>query len=198
MGPAGEAGPQGSPGADGLEGPQGPTGAPGPAGPAGPEGPQGPAGESVAAQSCAAGTFVTGIGASGQLLCDHVSQIQSPNGAYTVTVTNDGATMRGYGTSVQLDGNGITMGIGGSSLALDSSSMTLEAVSVDLAAQNRLGLESQSTVVMSSSLLHLLGGQVHFGACDGRLPVARVGDTTTGGWGGSGEITSGSDTVFAC
>jgi hypothetical protein len=106
--------------------------------------------------------------------------------------------MRGFGASVRLDGNGITMGIGPSRLVLDPSSMTLDAISLDLAAQQSLDLVGGSLLRMSSGSMRLLGDEVHLGACDGP-PVARYGDSTiTYGMGGPGEITSGSETVFAC
>ncbi|MEO2106653.1 MAG: hypothetical protein ABGZ36_13535, partial [Actinomycetota bacterium] len=114
-------------------------------------------------------------------------------GAYTVTVTDDGATIRGFGASVRLDGNGITMGIGPSSLVLDPSAMTLDAISLDLAAQ-------QSFDLAAGGILHLLGAEVHLGACGGGVGVARVGDAiqSSGQYAQVGSITSASSTVFAC
>lgn len=89
IGPTGPQGPIGNTGAEGPAGPQGPTGATGAAGPTGPQGPigptgptgpAGPSGATAAGQSCAAGGYVTGFYANGNIICS--------NGPKTVFITS--------------------------------------------------------------------------------------------------------------
>lgn len=88
-GPTGPQGPIGQTGAEGPTGPQGPTGEMGAAGPTGPQGPiglTGPAGPTglpgatATGQSCAAGGYVTGFDANGDIICS--------NGPKTVFITS--------------------------------------------------------------------------------------------------------------
>jgi hypothetical protein len=92
-GPAGPSGPEGPKGDRGDVGPAGPSGPEGPQGPSGPQGAQGPSGPSGPA-----GTF------SGSF--------QSPNGQYSISVTDAGIELRGPGSGrVRLDaGNLILQG----------------------------------------------------------------------------------------
>jgi Collagen triple helix repeat (20 copies) len=89
-GPAGPPGPQGETGETGPAGPPGPqgeigeTGPQGPTGPPGPAGPQGPAGPSLAGQSCPSGGFVTGVSASGNIICSS----GCPSGELTFHITS--------------------------------------------------------------------------------------------------------------
>jgi hypothetical protein len=72
-GAAGASGNQGAPGAAGASGPGGPGGAQGPAGAQGIQGEQGPVGLqgnlALAGMMCAAGEFLQGFDASGQIVC---------------------------------------------------------------------------------------------------------------------------------
>ncbi len=74
----GERGPQGPQGLQGEQGPQGPQGLQGERGPQGPQGERGPA-----------GTF-TGT-------------VRSPNGVFTLSVTNSGIVLSGPGGTVRVD-----------------------------------------------------------------------------------------------
>lgn len=87
QGPPGDAGPAGAQGPKGDAGPAGDTGATGPSGPEGPAGAQGPAGTF-------SGTF------------------QSPNGQYSISITDSGIELRGPGNGrIRLDtGNLILQG----------------------------------------------------------------------------------------
>jgi hypothetical protein len=87
-GPAGPTGPKGDTGATGPAGPAGPQGAAGPAGAQGPAGPQGAAGPAGAQGP--PGVF------SGHL--------QSPNGAYSLDITDNGIVLAGPGAKVQIVG----------------------------------------------------------------------------------------------
>jgi hypothetical protein len=80
-------GPAGAPGPAGPQGPKGDTGDVGPSGPAGPQGPQGPA-----------GTFA--------------GSFKSPNGQYSISVTDSGIELKGPGGGlVRLDtGNLVLQG----------------------------------------------------------------------------------------
>ena len=86
-GPKGDTGAQGDTGATGATGPTGSqgetgaTGATGPAGPAGPQGPPGPAGGGSAS-------------------------LTSPNGLFTIEITNRGVFIRGPGGTVFVDHRG--------------------------------------------------------------------------------------------
>jgi hypothetical protein len=91
-GPPGPSGPQGPPGSSGLPGPTGPMGPSGPSGPAGATGPAGPP-----------GTF------SGSF--------KSPNGLYSIDVTDAGIQLKGPGGSVKIDqGSVILQGTVGAQL----------------------------------------------------------------------------------
>ncbi len=99
-GPQGNPGPQGDPGPAGPQGqagPLGPQGAPGPQGPIGPKGDTGPQGP--------AGTF------SGAF--------QSPDGRYSLSVTNDGIVLKGPAGEIDLTDSGVTAK--GTTLKLQSS-----------------------------------------------------------------------------
>jgi hypothetical protein len=86
------AGPQGPAGADGAPGPQGIPGSQGPAGPQGPEGPQGPQGQTGAdGQQGPPGTPGT------------VGSLRSPNGLFSVEITNNGVFVRGPGGTIYVD-----------------------------------------------------------------------------------------------
>ncbi len=76
----------------------GPQGVPGPQGPEGPEGSQGEAGPqgapgSLPDSACAVGSYVTGI-TGGQLVCSPVTSMVSPNGQFSVTVTDTGIVLK--------------------------------------------------------------------------------------------------------
>ena len=72
QGPRGDVGPAGAAGPQGAPGPQGPIGPPGPQGEAGPPGPKGEPGKDglgVTPLSCQPGWYVSGIDASGSIVC---------------------------------------------------------------------------------------------------------------------------------
>ena len=89
-GPAEPAGPQSETGDTEPAGPPGPqseigeTEPQGPTGPPGPAGPQGPAGPSLASQMCPTGEFVTGVSASGNIICSS----SCPSGELTFHITS--------------------------------------------------------------------------------------------------------------
>jgi len=86
-GDSGGPGPAGANGTDGAAGATGPAGATGAQGPAGPAGPQGPAGQQGPAGS---GSSFDG-------------SFTSPNGLYSLSVTDVGITLRGPGGKVVID-----------------------------------------------------------------------------------------------
>lgn len=98
QGPQGETGPQGPQGETGPQGPQGETGPQGPQGPQGETGPQGPQGEKGEKGDTGA-TGPTGPqgpqGPAGQ--SGGNAALTSPNGLFTIKVTNSGITISGPG-----------------------------------------------------------------------------------------------------
>lgn len=83
QGPRGATGPQGPQGETGPQGPKGDTGAQGPQGERGPAGPQGPPGSSGSGGFD--GTYT------------------SPNGLYSLSVTNRGIVLKGPGGALTID-----------------------------------------------------------------------------------------------
>ena len=144
-GPIGPVGPQGEQGEQGPIGPEGPEGAQGAQGADGPTGPQGPAGD------------FTGV-------------FTSPNGLYSISVTNDGIALTGPGSEIELTGN--TVNVSGHLVTIESSALT------------------SINGTMLSLNCHGSGG----------LPVARVNDQIMLPAFDAlfGIITTGSNTVFAC
>lgn len=148
-GPSGPQGPQGSQGEQGPSGPQGPQGQQGPQGAQGPQGPEGPAGPF-------SGAF------------------ESPNGAFSLSITDDGIVLEGPSAVIEMDTAGVSIDSAGP-LSIQSSS----AVSI----------EGSGPVSVGGSLVQLNGCAAFAG---------RVGDPIAGTEAGgvvTGSIVSGSTTV---
>jgi hypothetical protein len=97
VGPQGNTGPQGIPGPQGDPGPQGSKGDTGGAGPQGAAGPQGETGPQGA-------TGATGpAGPQGPPGDAGSATLTSPNGAFSVSVTDNGIFLRGPGGTVYVD-----------------------------------------------------------------------------------------------
>jgi len=162
----------------------GATGAMGAAGATGATGPQGPAGSAGAAGSPGP------PGASASL-----TQLTSPNGKFTVTVTNAGIQLTGPETSLELSAHDLTM------LAGESTSLT-SGTSTSLLTGTNLSLEAGATALLAGEEADVLGNsaavlgspKVSLGGTSGCSPVARRGDTIQGG----SIISSGSSIVSSC
>ena len=101
-GSQGPSGPQGASGPEGPSGPQGPSGEPGPSGPEGPTGASGPSGpQGASGPSGPAGTFA--------------GSFKSPNGLYSLDITDAGILLKGPGGSVKIEAG--TLILQGSGLA---------------------------------------------------------------------------------
>jgi hypothetical protein len=114
--------------------------------------------------------------------------LQSPDGKYTLSVTNAGIEAKGPNGQITMDGSGVTVKSG--------TVLTIDAGST-------LDLKSAATTTLRATILRL--------GCTGGNPAARVGSAiqaqgtgAVGQGGGSfpvnstGSVTQGSPTVFIC
>lgn len=128
----------------------------------GPVGPQGPAGD------------FTGV-------------FTSPNGDYSISVTDAGIVLAGPNNA---------------SIAIANGSVTINGMQVMIDSDGTTTIDSDGTTTISSSTTTRVNGtSVVLNCTSGGQPVARVGDqySGTGGQGfSSGTITTGSLTVRAC
>jgi hypothetical protein len=140
-------------------------------GPQGPEGPTGPTGPT--------GTF------SGHF--------ESPNGQYTLDVTDDGIALAGPNDRrVTLDDSEITLATSGAVVTVDGLNLTVFA--------------TKDVDVQSSGHAFFVGGITHLGGSAAHCaPAAAVGDPVNGGSVGAdggpvtgAQISSGSPTTFVC
>ncbi|GAB4255490.1 MAG: hypothetical protein Kow00129_16310 [Thermoleophilia bacterium] len=148
-------GPQGEKGDTGARGPQGPKGDQGDQGPQGPQGPKGDPGE------------FTGT-------------LASPNGQYSLSVTDDGIELAGPSGTVLIGSAGIVLDVPqGARVALESS--------------GNLNLSGIITTVSGVGSTSINGGMVYLN--NGTKPVAGVGYPVVSS-AGSGVITMGAPTVL--
>jgi hypothetical protein len=107
-GPAGPTGPKGDPGATGPAGPAGATGPQGPTGPAGGQGSPGPAGAQGPAGPSGPQGGAGPAGAQGPpgVFNGH---LQSPNGAYSLDITDNGIVLTGPAAKIQIVGTTATV-----------------------------------------------------------------------------------------
>lgn len=193
-GPAGPAGPQGPAGLAGKDGAPGPAGPPGPAGAAGSAGANGVS--PTVAQLGPGDTHCGGLGgasitdANGNVayVCNGTAgangtngspfsgTFQSPNGQFSLTVTDTGIKMQSiFGNKVMMDGSGVTVSGAGSG-----------AISVPVA--GGLSLDGNSLLSIDAPFV-----QINPTGC---LPAARQNDQVlVPPMGGVGLIQTGDPTV---
>jgi hypothetical protein len=155
----------------GAVGAPGPAGATGPQGPAGATGPQGPA-----------GTF------SGHF--------QSPNGAYSLDVTDTGIRLAGPAASIQLVGGTVTIMATNVTVRSDITTEIRSGVNTTLLSSASTEIQSgANTTIISGGSTNIEGNPVFLNG--GGQPAARAGDTVQVNTGsGTGSIVTGSTTVF--
>jgi hypothetical protein len=153
----------------------------GPPGPPGPEGPAGPAGQDGEDGTPFSGTFT------------------SPNGQYSLSVTDAGIRLAGVGSTILLDATGIRVD-SATALTIRSAQSTSLRAGADLTAEasSFATLKGAGVTVDSASLMRLAAPVVRLGPGAGCTPVARLGDLITGTAAGaavSGQIVSGAPAV---
>ena len=110
-----------------------------------------------------------------------VGSLVSPNGEYSLSVTDDGINMSGPGGVVTIDTTSITI---------------QAATSVNIAGSTSVNITSAASMNISSvGMTNINGGLVNLNGST--CPVARVGDITTGSQ-STQTIVTGSATVSAC
>ncbi|HEY2543414.1 MAG TPA: hypothetical protein VGH92_10230 [Gaiellaceae bacterium] len=169
----GPQGPQGPQGPKGDTGPQGPQGDIGPKGDTGGTGPQGPAGA-------------------------FTGDFKSPNGQYSLSVTDTGITVSGPGGQVVLNGSGIRVR-SNSTLTLESGTNTdiTGGTAVSVKAGSNLTLEGSAATELKGSTVSVDGAIVQLNGCG--APLARVGglvDLSGGTSTGPGGPLVGTGTIL--
>ncbi len=223
-------------GQDGAPGPAGPSGAVGPAGPAGPAGPDGPQGVSptvaplaVGDRHCpAGGAAITDAAGSTAYVCSGTDgadgapfsgSFTSPNGLYSINVTDAGVTVR-HGTSgfsltgddVRLEGTDLTVrvsqdadvrvarnaqvDVGATTDLSTGAGLNVTAgtdASIDIGANASVAVGGNSTVT-TGGVLDLDGSliRLHPAVC---RPAARALDSVAVDSATSGHIAAGSTRV---
>ncbi len=178
-GPQGDIGPQGPQGEEGEIGPQGTAGPQGEEGPEGPEGPKGDQGDP--------GTF------SGTF--------ESEDGAFSISVTNDGIALRGPDNEIVLDESSMLISNSVGEIEFDSfGNLKLKGFDVDVDGLFNVEVSAGNSLKMQGgTTASLSGGIVHIGCPVGGLPVARATDPVFVGPNEVvGSIVAGSPTVLAC
>lgn len=170
-----QTGPQGETGPEGPEGPQGETG------PEGPEGPEGDQGEP--------GTF-SGI-------------FESEDGEFSISVTNDGISLRGPSSEIVLDQTTMLISNSNGEIEIDSfGDITVKGFDVDIEGFGNVEVSSVGSLTMEAGGTASLGGSVTIIGCPvgGQpLPVARFSDSVFANPNtGQGTIMGGSTVVLAC
>ncbi len=106
-GPKGDAGLNGTTGPQGDPGPTGATGSPGAIGASGPAGPKGDSGATGASGAQGASGERGPAGPQGPP--GGAANLTSPNGLYSITVTNSGIVLKGPGGIVKIDRGAVTV-----------------------------------------------------------------------------------------
>jgi hypothetical protein len=218
QGPQGQTGQPGATGATGPQGPQGATGAQGPAGPQGTAGTAGTNGNTVlngtGAPSASIGNdgdFYIDIAAdvlygpktegawpaTGTSLIGPAGpagtfsgQLASPDGQYSLSVTDSGIVLSGPVGSATIDANGVSINSTTGEVDVIGNGVRVRA-STDLSAE----AGANATLKGGSAVQVQAAGEIGLnGSC---APVARVGDSVSGA-GTTGTISTGSPTVFSC
>ena len=155
-----QAGPQGPQGEQGIQGPQGEQGAQGPKGDKGDQGEQGLQGlKGDQGDQGPPGTF-SGV-------------FESPDGRYSLSVTNDGIDLVGPVGSVRITDVGVIVG---------------GVAPVTVESNVRVTVDGGNVVELDANAVEVAGTQVRLNGCD--RPVARYGDPVV-----SDVIAGGSTSV---
>jgi len=125
----------------------------------------------------------------------------SPNGQYSIAVTDNGVTITGAGNSVAVNGSGVRVDThtNGSVTVMDANDLTLRsATNATVDAGTNLIVKGGSTATVQGGGTTAVNGAfvtINGGSC---APAARLGDPVDGSTNGAsvhGTITSGSPTV---
>jgi len=133
--------------------------------------------------------------------------LTSPDGRYSLAVSDDGILLEGPLSTIVLDDTGIgidsgldvTVASGGGRLEIDGSGVDVSGTRVDVDASTSLELEGAGSVALESSGTATVNGSIIKIGGTGCLPAARQTDPvsvepTTG----LGTILTGASTVLIC
>ena len=163
----------------------------GPAGPAGPTGAAGPKGDTGAvgatgATGATGNTGATGATGSTGAAGTFAGSFSSPNGSYSIQVTDTGIVLKGPGVG---------------SIKLTDTGVSIESpTSIELRASTDLHMRAAAQAdLRGDALTTVLGGQTIIGGTGGCSPVVRTTDTATvGPDGGAITFLTGSAVVKIC